>query len=1082
MQFDVKQKVYWFDSAPSVKHSFLNGALTTNDGRPVPHLYFFSATGPDTFFLQNPCGDDVWVSDVSFLPDPCGEDRWASALEDVQLEEAGKSRLRELLTANEDVCTTQLGRTQVLAHKLFLTQEMPLKQKPYRASPPKLQAMKELIDVMLEQDIIEPSSSAWAAPVVMIPKKTGGMRFCVDYRKLNAVSHTDAYPLPTVQEILESLAGAAVFTTLDLNSGYWQVQMDQASQDKTAFVCKHGLFQFKVMPFGLKNAPATFQRLMERILVELCGRICFVYLDDIIIHSASLTQHFEDIQAVLDALRSANLTVNMKKSHFFCSSLKFLGHVVSSAGVEVDPEKTQAIRDFPVPRNLKEVQRFLGMAGWYHRYVPNFSALAEPLNALKRKGVQFSWSPECQRSFEALKYCLISSPILGHPDFTLPFVVYTDASDVGLGAVLAQKTGLGTEEVLAFASRSLNSAERNYSTTEQECLAVVWSLEKWRHYLEGRAFTVVTDHSSLVWVFKTPKPSSRLIRWALRLQEFTFTVEYRKGKYNTVPDALSRAPVDLPDMSLPLGATIMAVSPQRDPGRTLTVSDEEIWRAQQADPEVQKLYETITDTGEVEVNATTKFTILEDKVYRVVQLAHKTLYQVYVPLGLRSQLLETFHEDPLAGHMGRFKTYKRLQALAYWPKLSLDVKQHVRCCQVCQRNKPESRKPAGLLQQTIVHRPWEMLGVDLMGPFPRSTKGHVYLLVFVDYYSRWVELFALRQATAETVSKVLTEEILTRWGVPDYILSDQGSQFVSSVFEATCQQWNVAQKRTTAYHPQTNMTERINRNLKAMIASYVGDHHKHWDQHLPEFRFALNSAVHESTGVTPAEVNLRRPLRGPMEVLLQPRDCTPDSQAYRKAGQLSNLRGYVTGKLEHARGKQKRQYDKGRREVEYVAQDRVWMRTHPYSKANRSFSAKLAPRWKGPYRVLRRMGPLTYEIVLEETSRDVRVVNVTRLKPCYPSAAEVAQEEERRQLEDMFEDGSEESTFLGFQSSGPRSQTSEPDEEEERRQLEDMSADRSDFPSPGPQYTSTPSAGSSHQPTTSGFLQGEGSVTPQPPL
>ncbi len=421
LQFDVSENRYWFKSNKKRQYQFLReSAARPNTGLP-PQLAFFSAIAP---------------SDLVPLP-PC-HDLLQAATCNTHLDDFGKNLLLCQLQKNSDVCTAKLGCTSVLTHKIFLTHEVPIKQKPYCVPPSKLQMMKELVEEMLEKDIIEPSASPYAAPVVLIPKKQDPRpRFCVDYRKVNAATHTDAYPLPNIQEILESLAGAVVFTTLDLNSGYWQVQIDKESRGKTAFICPFGLYQFKVMPFGLKNAPATFQRLMELVLRDLQGKTCFVYLDGIIIYSDTFEQHSYDLQAVLDKLREANLTVNMKKSQFFRTSLKFLGHVVSSAGVEVDAEKTVAIQNFPVPQNIKELQKFLGLAGWYHRFVPRFSQLTEPLNAFKRNGAKFLWTSSCQVAFEALKQHLVSPPILGHPDFNLPFIVYTDASDVGLGALLA---------------------------------------------------------------------------------------------------------------------------------------------------------------------------------------------------------------------------------------------------------------------------------------------------------------------------------------------------------------------------------------------------------------------------------------------------------------------------------------------------------------------------------------------------------------------------------------------------------------------------------------------------------------------
>ena len=997
LQFDVSEKAYWFKSSMKRRYQFLKEQRPERN-TVSSQVAYYSAVPP---VLPLPSTARPLVAGLEAI------------IQSTHLDEEGRQKLTNQIETNAEVCTKRVGKTNVLAHKITLSHDMPVKQKPYRCSPAKLQELKAHVEEMLEEGVIVPSTSPYAAPVVLVPKKnTTKSRFCVDYRKLNTATKTDAYPIPNIQEILESLAGSSIFTTLDLNSGYWQVPMEERSKEKTAFICPLGLYQFEVMPFGLKNAPATFQRLMEVVLAKHLGKICMVYLDDIIIHSSSLNQHFHDIQAVLDRLREAGLTINMKKCRFCRTTLKFLGHVVSVSGVQVDEEKTRAVQSFPTPRNLKELQRFLGLAGWYHRFVPHFSSTAEPLNALKRKGVKYTWTPTCQAAFNTLKQHLASPPILGHPDFTLPFIVYTDASDVGLGAVLAQpSSGVGSEQVIAFASRTLNSAERNYSTTEQECLAVVWALEKWRYYLEGRQFTVVTDHSSLVWVFKTQKPSTRLIRWALRLQEFSFTVEYRKGKYNIVPDALSRAPVNETDSLLPTCAAVQHA--KRETSEDLQISDEDIWEAQKNDTEVQKLYESILEATDQPTPPDTKFTILEDKVYRIVQLPHKTLCQIYIPLPLREQLLRLFHDHPLAGHLGRYKTYKRLQALAYWPKMSLDVKTYIQCCQTCQIQKPENRRRPGKLQQTTVTQSWEMLGVDLMGPFPRSSSGNLYLLVFVDYYSRWVELFPLRRATAETVSQVLHKEILTRWGVPDYVLSDQGSQFISSVFSETCRRWNLKHKKTTPYHPQTNLTERVNRNLKAMIASYVEDKHKTWDKYLPEFRFALNTAVHESIGVTPAELNVGRTLNGPLDTELKPQTCTPDEPAYQQMAHIHDLQKHVTQSIQKAKTRQKLNYDRYRREQVFEEKDRVWLKTHPYSKADKSFMAKLAPRWKGPYRVTRRTGPLNYEIVLEDSGEDLRVANVAQLKPCYPTANELDKQQRRRVME-LFAEESDDEEFLGF--------------------------------------------------------------------
>ncbi len=436
--------------------------------------------------------------------------------------------------------TSQLGRTSLIKHTINTGNEKVVRKHWYRTSKSERNFIESEIQRMLNEDLIERSIGPWAAPVVLVRKKNGKLRFCVDYRGLNAITQKDAYPLPRIDDMLDSFGRSRWFSSLDLASGYWQVEMVPNDRLKTAFITQFGIYQFKVMPFGLCNAPATFQRLMDEVLRDLLWKFVMVYLDDVIVYSETFEDHLEHLNEVFDRLEVAGLKLNPEKCSFVKSKLEFLGHIVSDKGIQTDPAKVQKVKDFPVPQNITQLRGFLGLTSYYRRFVPNFSKIASPLNKLLKKGVVYEWTMVQQQAFDDLKGRLITSPILIFPNFEKQFVLLTDASTFGLGAILSQYDDQDHERVIAYASRTCNKAENNYSATELECLAVVWAVKHFHAYVYGQKFRLITDHAALCHLFKTATPTGRLARWVMKLQMYDFEITHRSGRKHLHVDSLSR--------------------------------------------------------------------------------------------------------------------------------------------------------------------------------------------------------------------------------------------------------------------------------------------------------------------------------------------------------------------------------------------------------------------------------------------------------------------------------------------------------------------------------------------------------------
>lgn len=624
-----------------------------------------------------------------------------------------KARVQNIIDSfNEISLDNRLGRTNKLALEIDTAEAKPIKVRQYPLSPYMMKILNSELDEMLRLGVVEPSHSSWNSPVLLVKKKSGEYRFCFDGRRLNSVTKPDAYPLPRVDRILSMLRDARFISSIDLKKAFWQIPLHKDSKEKTAFsIPGRGLYHFNVVPFGLVNSAQCQQRLMDAIFGPKFEPHVFCYLDDIIVTSSSFNQHVEILTEVLDRLREANLTVNLNKCEFFKSSLKYLGFVVDSEGLKTDPDKISAMVNYPRPANTTEIKRFIGMTSWYRRFINNFSTLVSPLNGLlkgRKKGQNITWNFEAEKSFIKLKQALISTPILRSPDFTQPFIIQCDASDSGLGGILLQKYN-NEEYVIAFASRSLSKSERNYSVTERESLSVVFSIDKFRPFVEGTHFTVITDHYSLLWLNNLKEPTGKLARWPVKLQQFSFDLIHRKGSLNVVPDAFSRIP-------------------------SCKSADPKILLLHVSLDQLDSFYVRIRDNILKEPSRYPNWRVTDGYVYkhiscRIPLRSNINEWKILVPKCQRKQIISACHDPPTSGHFGYFKTLSRIQERYYWPKLRNDVLKYVKSCHICASQKISSDGKMGLMgSEKKVNFPFQILAVDILGPLPRSSKGFSHLL------------------------------------------------------------------------------------------------------------------------------------------------------------------------------------------------------------------------------------------------------------------------------------------------------------------------------------------------------------------
>ena len=656
---------------------------------------------------------------------------------DLQADE--KEQLNQLINEFPDIFSqgpNDLGRTNKVKHEIITGDARPIKQTPRRTPMHLRDEVEQQLNDMLDNNIIRPSSSPWGSPVVLAKKKDGSVRFCIDYRKVNEVSRKDAYPIPRIDETLDALAGAKYFSTLDLASGYWQVELKEEDREKSAFVTSKGLYEFNVMPFGLSGAPGTFQRLMEAVLAGLQWEICLAYLDDVIVFSKTFEDHLKNLRLVFNKMREAGLKMKPKKCKFCLREVSCLGHIVSDRGVKTDPSKVADVRDWPTPRSPEDVRRFMGLASYYRRFIKDFAKIAVPLNNLLQKQVTFIWRASHESAFTELKQRLTEAPVLAYPRREGKFILDADASNQSIGAVLSQVQD-GEERVICYASRTLTKPEKNYCVTRKELLAVVNFVRSFRHYLLGQKFTVRTDHRALLWLWSFKEPDGQVARWQSTLAEYDMEIMHRNGKQHGNADALSRKPEAQTDTITPPAVNSVSF----DNNWSFSFSKESIKQEQQKDETVNEIIRWkklqlakphVEDRYSAEfkryLGQWDNLVLREDILYRKAGDGEIEHEQLLVPTSMKKDLLESLHADPGGGHMGVAKLCGKVQNRYYWCGWREDVERFCKECAVCASRKNPGRGRIAPLVSNEVGGPMEKIALDILGPLPTSSHGNRYII------------------------------------------------------------------------------------------------------------------------------------------------------------------------------------------------------------------------------------------------------------------------------------------------------------------------------------------------------------------